>query len=196
MSRKTFDKLASTLGLMLAVLLAVAGGLLTWGANFTSNEVKTQLAAQKITMPGATGNPKDDAATVKFFKDNAGKPMTTVKQAHMYADHFIAFHLSNIGGGKTYSELSAQEMGVAAQLAADPKNATLIAEDQALQGKVATVFKGESLRGMLLNAYAFGTLGVIAQLSAYAAFIGALLFLLLALMGFAHLRRVEDGDAI
>ena len=196
MNRKTFDKLASALGLMLAILLVVAGGLLTWGANFTSNEVKSQLSAQKITMPGATGNPKDNAATVKFFKENAGKQMTTGKQAQMYADHFIAFHLTNIGGGKTYSELSGQEMGVAAQLAKTPKDAALIAQDQALQGKVATVFKGESLRGMLLNAYAFGTLGIIAQVSAYAAFIGALLFLLLALMGFAHLRRVEDGDAI
>ena len=196
MSRKTFDKLASTFGLMLAVLLAVAGGLLTWGANFTSNEVKTQLSEQKITMPAATGNPKDDATTVKFFKDNGGKQMTTGKQAQMYADHYIAFHLSNIGGGKTYSELSAQEMGVAAQLKQSPKDAALAAQDAQLQGQVATVFKGESLRGMLLNAYAFGTLGLIAQISAYAAFVGALLFLLLALMGFAHLRRVDEGEAI
>ena len=196
MSRKTFDKLASTLGLMLAVLLAVAGGLLTWGANFTSNEVKTQLSEQKITMPAATGNPADDATTVKFFKDNGGKQMTTGKQAQMYADHYIAFHLSNIGGGKTYSELSGQEMGVAAQLKQNPKDAALAAQDAQLQGQVATVFKGESLRGMLLNAYAFGTLGLIAQISSYAAFLGALLFLLLALMGFAHLRRVDEGEAI
>jgi len=196
MSRKTFDKLASTLGLMLAVLLAVAGGLLTWGANFTSNEVKTQLSEQKITMPATTGNPQDSAATVQFFKDNGGKMMTTGKQAEMYADHYIAFHLVHIGGGKTYSELSGQEMGVAAQLKADPKNAALAAQDAQLQGQVATVFKGETLRSMLLNAYAFGTLGLIAQVSAYAAFVGALLFLLLALMGFAHLRRVEEGEAI
>ena len=49
---------------------------------------------------------------------------------------------------------------------------------------------------MLLNAYAFWQLGQIAMYSAIAAFAGGLLFLVLALMGFAHLRKVAADEAI
>jgi hypothetical protein len=43
MKRRTFDRIVSFVGLGLSVFLLVAAGLLNWGANFTSNEVKTQL---------------------------------------------------------------------------------------------------------------------------------------------------------
>ncbi len=58
MRRKTFDLLAVIGGLVLAVVLAVAGGLLLWGHNFVSDQVHTQLAAQKIVFPPA-GSPID-----------------------------------------------------------------------------------------------------------------------------------------
>jgi len=122
--------------------------------------------------------------------------MTTGKQAQMYADHYIAFHLTGIGAGKVYSELSGQEMGVKAQLAADPKNASLAAQVATLDGQVNTVFKGESLRGMLLNAYAFWQLGQIAMIASWVSYVGGLIFLILALMGFAHSRRKSEDAAI
>jgi hypothetical protein len=65
-----------------------------------------------------------------------------------------------------------------------------------LAGKVATVFKGETLRGLLLNAYAFGTIGMIAGIAAIAAFVGAALFLLLALLGLFHARRTDPTEEI
>ena len=196
MKRKAFDTLASTIGALLGVVLITAGGLLTWGGTFANNQVKDQLAAQKITMPAATHNPKEDPSVTKFFAAHGNTLMTTGKEAQMYADHYIAFHVSGIGGGKVYSELSGEEIGLKAQLAADPKNAELAAKVTALDATVNTVFKGESLRGMLLNAYAFWQLGQIAMISAWVSYLGGVLFLILAALGFAHARRVSASDAL
>src|ERR1700690_1608561 len=156
MRRRTFDALMVFAGLVLTAILLVAGGLLTWGHVFVNNEVHSQLAAQKIVFPPAgsaaiTALPKADAAAMTVY---AGQAMTTGAQAQAYADHFIAVHLGEIGGGLTYSQLSAKSM-------ADPKNV-------ALAGEVATVFKGTTLRGMLLNAYGFWEMGQIAWIAAIA----------------------------
>ncbi|HEX2319073.1 MAG TPA: hypothetical protein VHJ18_08845 [Streptosporangiaceae bacterium] len=180
MRRRTFDALMVAAGLALAAVLLVAGGLLTWGHTFVSNEVHTQLAAQKIVFPPAASDsvkslPKADAAAMRVY---AGQEMTTGAQAQTYSEHFIAVHLSEIGGGLTYSQLSAKAM-------ADPTNTKLA--DQ-----VATVFKGTTLRGMLLNAYAFWQMGQIALFGAIAAFAGAALMLILSLAGAWHLRRTPE----
>src|SRR5215472_1232827 len=140
MRKRTFDALVAVAGLALAAILLVAGGLLTWGHAFTNSQVHNQLAAQKIYFPAASSPeikalPAADATAMKQY---AGQLMTTGAQAQTYADHFIAVHLREIGGGLTYSQLSAAAM-------AQPKNA-------ALAGQVETVFKGTTLRGMLLNA--------------------------------------------
>ena len=110
----------------------------------------------------------------------AGQPMTTGAQAKVYADNFIAFHLSKMGG--TYSQLSAKSL-------AQPNNAKLAA-------LVDTVFKGTTLRGMLLNAYAFWQMGQIMLIAAIVAFIGAGLFLILSILGFLHARWVSPGTEV
>jgi hypothetical protein len=180
MRRRTFDALMVAAGLALTAVLLVAGALLTWGHTFVSNEVHSQLAAQKIVFPPASSDaitslPKADAAAMRTY---AGQQMTTGAQAQTYSEHFIAVHLSEIGGGLTYSQLSAKAM-------ADPTNTKLA--DQ-----VATVFKGTTLRGMLLNAYAFWQIGQIALIAAVASFAGAALLLILSLAGAWHLRRVPE----
>ena len=174
MRRKTFDVLTSAVGLALAVIMLVAGGLLLWGHNFINNEVHNQLAAQKIVFP-ANNSPAIKAPEFAAMHQYAGQLMTTGAQAEVYADHFIANHLKVIGGGLTYSQLSAKAI-------AQPKNA-------ALAGQVATVFKGETLRGLLLNAYAFGTMGMLAGIAAIVAFAGGIVLLILSALGFAHQRR-------
>jgi hypothetical protein len=177
MRRRTFDALATTAGLIIAVVLLVAGVLLTWGHSFVTSEVHNQLAAQKIYFP-TTGDPefkalpKADAAAMGAY---AGQLMTTGAQAETYADHFIAYHLTLIGGGKTYSQLSAESL-------AQPSNT-------ALATQVQTVFRGDTLRSMLLNAYAFWKIGEIALVAAIAAWAGAALMLTLSVLGFLHLRR-------
>jgi len=177
MRRKTFDAIATMAGLVLAVVLAIGGGLLLWGHSVVSTDVHNQLAAQKIVFPAA-GSPEikalpaADAAAMTAY---AGQTMTTGAQAQAYADHFIAVHLTEIGGGKTYSQLSAAAM-------AQPKNT-------ALAGQVATIFKGTTLRGMLLNAYGWWQMGQIMLVSAFVAFGAAALFLILSLFGFWHISR-------
>src|SRR5215467_5489103 len=177
MSRRTFDALMVYVGLALAAILVVAGGLLAWGHAFTSNQVHNQLAAQKIVFPAANSPeikalPKADAAPMKVY---AGQMMTNGAQAQAYANHFIAVHLREAAGGMTYSQVSYLAM-------IHPKNAKYAAED-------ATLFKGTALRGMLLNAYGFWELGQIALIGAVVSFVGAALLLILSVLGVWHLRR-------
>jgi hypothetical protein len=182
MRRRTFDALTSTAGLALAAILLVAGGLLVWGHSFVDNQVSTQLSAQKIVFP-TRANPEFKAlppADAAAMGQYAGQTMTTGAQAKVYADNFIAFHLSKMGG--TYSQLSAQSL-------AQPNNVKLAA-------LVNTVFKGTTLRGMLLNAYAFWQMGVIAFWGALVSFIGAGILLILSAFGLYHARRVPPTAEI
>jgi hypothetical protein len=178
MRRLTFDILMATAGLFLAVTLIAAGGLLTWAHSYIGNQVHTQLAAQQIYFPAA--NSKAVAAPeFAAMRQYGGQQLTTGAQAEVYADHFIANHLKAIGDGKTYAQLSAESI-------AQPKNVALAAQ-------VNTVFKGETLRGLLLNAYAFGTMATIAGIAAIAAFIAAAVMLLLSGLGLMHARRVSPA---
>ena len=184
MRRRTFDALATMAGLVLAVVLAIGGGMLLWGHSVISTDVHNQLAAQKIVFPPANSAPIKElpAADAAAMNQYGGQLMTTGAQAETYADHFIAVHLKEIGGGKTYSQLSAAAM-------AQPKNAGLAAQ-------VAAIFKGTTLRGMLLNAYGWWQMGQIMLVSAFVAFGAAGLFLILSGLGFWHLRRATPESEI
>jgi len=128
-------------------ILAFVSGFAFWGSNFATSQVTTNLTAQKITFPAAGSAalkalPKADAAAMTVY---AGQPLTTGPQAETYADHFIRIHLIAIGGGQTYSQVSALSQ-------AAPTNAKLAAE-------VQTLFRGETLRGLLLNSYGWAQIG-------------------------------------
>jgi len=149
-------------GFAVAVLLAVAGGLLLWGSAYVHNTVQNQLAAQQIFFPPASAFAHPKAGTeitpsmIPSVSQYAGEQLLTGQQAEAYADHFIAVHISDMAGGKTYSQLSA------ASLAA-PNNTQLA-------GLVATVFKGETLRSMLLNAYGWWKVSQITYIASLVAF--------------------------
>jgi hypothetical protein len=176
MRRQTFDALMTMAGLVLATVLAVAGGLLFWAHTFVGDQVTSQLSAQQIYFPPAGSDSISDPAIKPYLSQYAGQQLTTGVQAKAYADHFIAVHIQEMTQGQTYAQLSAKSMAAP--------------NDTKLSGMVATVFKGETLRGLLLNAYAFGQMGTIALYGAIASFVGAGLLLLLSLLGLAHLRRV------
>jgi hypothetical protein len=178
MRRKTLDALLTTGGLVVAAVLLIAGGLLTYGHSFVHNEVKTQLAAQQIYFPAKGSAGLDVPAIEPYLSKYAGKQLLNGPEAKAFADHYIAVHLNEAGGGKTYAQLSTLAQ-------ADPTNTALAAQ-------VATAFKGETLRGMLLNAYAFDTMGELALIAAIVSFVGAGLMLLLSGLGFLHLRK-EPG---
>ena len=174
MRRKTFDTLVSVTGLVLAFMLVIAGGLLTWSAVFINGQVHDQLAAQKIFFPAA-GSDAIKGPEFAALQQYAGQQLTTGAQAEAYANHFIAVHLTEVAGGKTYAEISSASL-------ADPTNTQL-------QQQANTLFKGNALRGLLLNAYAFGTMGTIAGIAAVVAFVSAGVLMVLSFMGFAHARR-------
>ena len=182
MNRRTFDALMAGAGLVVAAVLIVAGALALWGHRFATDSVRDQLVAQKIYFP-AKGSPELASQDVgPYLNRYAGRQLTTGPQAKAYADHFIAVHLKEMSGGQTYAQLSAKAQ-------AQPNNAALAAQ-------VNTVFKGTTLRGMLLNAYAFWEIGRIALIAAYTAFAGAAIMLILSALGMRHLRRTAPTTEV
>ena len=179
MRRSAFDRLVSTEGLVLVPVLAVAGGLLTWAQRYINGQVRDQLAAQKIYFP-PSDTPELAAPEFEAVRQYAGQQLTNGDQAKAYADHFIANHLKAIGDGKTYAELSGEAM-------ARP-------DDPELTAAVQLMFRGETSRGLLLNAYAFGRMADIAGYAAIAAFAGAGLSLAFSILGFRHAGKATSGQ--
>jgi len=198
MKRRTFDRIVSFVGLGLSVFLFVAAALLNWGASFTDESVATQLSQQKITMPDK------DSAGFKALSEEAqtvlmpfsNLPLITGEQAQAYADYYIGSHLKGIAAGKVYSEVSGMALAASAKSKAEPANIALATEAGILMGQRTTLFMGETLRGLLLYSFAFWQIGQIAMYAAWAAAAGGLLMLVLSLLGFAHLRRVEADATI
>ena len=198
MKRRTFDRIVSFVGLGLSIFLFVAAALLNWGASFADESVATQLSQQKITMPDA------ESAGFKSLPQEAQDvlapfskmPLTTGKQAQAYADFYIGSHLKGIAGGKVYSEVSGAALAASGKSKAEPTNVALATEAGVLMGQRTSLFMGETLRGLLLYSFAFWQIGQIAMYAAWAAAVGGALMLVLTLLGFAHIRRVEADATI
>jgi len=185
--RATLDKLISWTGLLLAVFLLVAGGLLTWAASFAGSQVHDQLAMQDITMPAkAQLETKSQHTALDKY---AGQKMTTGAQAKAFADHYILVHMNAAGGGQTYEEVSGKYITMTDAQKASP-------EGQKLAGLRQTLFMGNTLRGELLTAYAFAKLGTIAGYAAIASFAGAAFLFALGLMGLVHAKRARETAAV
>jgi hypothetical protein len=190
MKRRTLDLVVSVGGLLLAGLLLIGGLVLTSNANFANTYVTQQLSEQKITFKTAdtlTAEEKQQACLVTY----AGKALTTGKQAECYANNFIAVHLQGIAGGKTYAEIGDVQTQLKAQItAAQSSKAANVADLQKqltdLTAARETVFKGETLRGLLLTSYGFSEFGAKAALAATVAYLAAGLMFLLALAGLVH----------
>ena len=151
-------------------ILAFVSGFAFWASSFATTTVHDQLAAQQIYFPAAgsaalTSLPKVDNVAMTHY---AGQQLLTGQQAEVYANNFINVHLSEMAGGQTYAQLSAAAM-------ADPTNTKLA-------GEVATAFKGDTLRSILLNAYGWWQVGQFAWYAAIGlavaavAVLGAFLF--------------------
>jgi hypothetical protein len=192
MQRKVFDVLVSAGGALMVLVLVVAGALLMVGYNFANNNVHSQLAEQQITFPAqaAFAHPvaggEITPSMIGTVSKYAGQELTTGQQAQVYANDFIAVHLNEIGGGKTYSQLSAQAMAL-------PKGS---AAYTAAEAKVQTVFQGTTLRGLLLEAYGFSVFATIAFWGAIAAFVVAGLMALLVLFGVLHARKTDEAKEL
>jgi hypothetical protein len=197
MRRKSFDVLVSVGGLLLTLVLVAAGALLLWGYTFTNNTVHNQLSQQQIYFPTKTELALAKPASpghfseitpqmVPYLAPYAGQQLTNGAQAQVYADNFIGGHLQQIGGGKTYSQLSSAAMAL-------PKGS---AAYTAAEATVQTMFQGTTLRGMLLNAYGFWQMGQIALVAAIVSFALAVVTLVLSGLGLWHHRRVPAEEEI
>ena len=112
MKRRTLDVIFSVGGVLLAALVLVLGLVLQNQANFAKNYVRDQLTAQKITFTPAD-KLTDEEKQATCIVANAGQPLTTGEQAACYANHYIAVHLAEVNGGKTYSETSTESRAAA-----------------------------------------------------------------------------------
>ncbi len=181
------------MGFGLATFLLISAGLLNWGASFASDAVSSQLQAQEITLPGVTGNADESEEVTNFFAENGEKIMSNAVQAQMYADHYLGFHLSKM---PTYAAASSASRAANAAMATTLADLDLKAEAATKQATVDTVFKGTMLRGTLLTAYAFGTLGSIAEIATLVSLTGALVMLFLSILGLVHIRRTPEDATI
>ena len=185
MSRKVFDVLTSTGGVVAVVVLVIAGGLLTWGHSFVSSSVHDQLARQQVYFPSKAAFAHPKAGTeitpsmIPSVSKYAGQQLLTGEQAKVYADDFIAMHLSEMPYGGVYSKVSA------AARAAKPGSAAATK----LTALEQTSFQGTTLRGLLLEAYAFSEIGQVMLWGAIASFILAAISAVLIGLGFWHARR-------
>jgi hypothetical protein len=182
MQRRIFDLMLSAGGVVLAVVLLAAGGLLFWGYRFADGSVREQLAAQRIFFPPPESEALADPEIGPYLNQYAGQQLLTGEQARAYADHFIAVHLKDVAGGKTYAEVSA----LARENPDDPE----------LQAQVQTLFRGETLRGLLLNAYGWWKMGQLALIGSIVAFALGGLMVVLSALGFWHLRRVPPTEQV
>ena len=192
MKRKTFDKLVSYVGLGLAALLFIFAGLLNFGANFANDSVQSQLSNQNIAFPAAEAMPSETKDQLAKW---AGMQVITGEMARDYSDLYIWEHMkgsaiSVMGKPATYSEVSGAYMGLVRGGSTDVEKIKQYGDLR------ESLFMGNTLRGMLLQAYAFGTLGVIAGYAAIASLVGGIIFLLLAIAGLMHIRRTPEDATI
>jgi hypothetical protein len=175
MDRRAWDRIVSSAGAVLAVILLVLGGAAIYGGNFGQDNVRDRLAPQNISFPPAEAMTPEELALVGDF---AGAKVDTGSEAEAFS-RYIGLHLSEVNEGATYSETSgaAREEGLDPTVAAD------------LQVKADTLFKGETLRSILLNAYGWWTAATIAVYAGYLMIVAGILFAVLGFLGFRHAKR-------
>ena len=190
--RRTVDTLLVAAGVVVSAVLIAAGVLLTWGNNFAEDYVGDELTAQHIFFPDQAALEEDGRADLTQY---AGEQVTTGSEAEAYAS-YIDGHLTGIADGATYADMgptvrAAQDAVTAAQDAGE--NEATIAELQAtadeLSGQRDSLFKGETLRGLLLSTFAWSTIGRIAGIAAIVAFVAAGVMLVLVVAGLVHRSR-------
>ena len=181
MRRRTFDYFVSWTGALLSVVFIVAGIGMFIGYNFTNSQVRNQLVEQKVYFPTKTQADYRDLVAAHETQ-YAGKEVLTGSAAEIFADKIIGVDTLAISGGKTYAQLSAASL-------ADPSNT-------ALANQVELVFRGDTLRGLLLNAYAFGFMGLIALYGAIGMMLAALIMIVLTMLGFRHYLKADPSDVM
>ena len=190
LDRRTIDKVLIAFGAVLTAALVVAGSLLSWGANFSADYVDDELSSQNISFPPAEALEEEGRTDLLKY---AGEAVNTGPEAEAYAS-YIDGHLEGIADGKTYAEID--DRGAAAAVeqaresgASEAEIEELQATADRLKGRRDSLFRGETLRGLLLSSFAWSTIGRIAGIAAWVAYAGAVVMAALVVAGLVHLRR-------
>jgi hypothetical protein len=182
MDRKTWDRLVSSAAAVVAVALIVLGGMAIYGGQFGRNSVRDRLVPEQVAFPPLSAMTPQEQAEVGNF---AGQVVDTGPEAEAFS-RYIAGHLAEVNGGKTYAETSAaaRQPGLDAKTAAD------------LQVKADILFKGETLRSILLNAYGWWTVSTLALWAGIAMIIAGVALGALSILGFRHASRVDPETVV
>jgi hypothetical protein len=185
--RRTVDKLLIAFGVIAAMVLAAVGGLLTWGSTFAGDYVQDELESQNIFFPDEASLAEEGREDLVQYADGQ---VTTGQEAEAYAS-YIDGHLQGIADGQTYSQIddrgAAQAVVEAEEAGASTEEiAELQATADELRGQRDSLFRGETLRGLLLSTYAWSTVG---RIAAWVAFVGAAVMLALVVAGVLHVKR-------
>lgn len=201
MKRRTFDSILSVTGFVLAAVLLAAGALLNWGATFAKDTVKAQLVAQQITFGPAESfadectKPLAEWADKTVDSGEAAEAYSSLIKCHMQA----AYVGAGLSADETYASLG-RARALAGEVAAMPETTQAEKDAKAVkQAEVDTLnnlrseiaFKGETLRSILLTAYAFGTIGTVAGIASIVAYGLAALMFILSILGVLHLKRTS-----
>jgi hypothetical protein len=200
MKRKTLDIGMSSGGVLLAALAIILGFVFQANADFATSYVRDQLSDQKISFP-AVENLTEAESGVSCLIEYAGTVLDSGKKSECYANEFIGDHLKGIGGGETYASLGTPQRELQSQVDAAKKanDSTLVsleADLAKISGQRETMFKGETLRGLLLTTYGFSVLGEKAALAAMIAFFAAAILLLASGAGFIHALSTQKGKKL
>lgn len=177
MDRKNWDQIVSGAGAVVAAVLVVLGAMAIYGGSFGRDNVRDRLAPQNIVFPPADAMTPEERAEVGEY---AGEKVDTGAEAEAYS-RYIGGHLAAVNDGKTYSETSAEARALEED---DPARAELDA-------KVQTLFRGETLRSILLNAYGWWTVATITLWAGVAAVAAGIVLGILAVLGFRHAAKVD-----
>jgi hypothetical protein len=190
--RRTIDKFLIMFGAVTTAVLVVAGGLLSWGNNFSGDYVHRELSAQNVYFPDAAALTKEGRTDLL---GRAGTQVLDGRGAEAYAG-YIDGHLKGIAGGATYADLGKTETAAKAAVTNAKANgasaeeiARLQAESDNVTNQRNTLFKGETLRGLLLTSYAWSKVGEIAGIAAIVSFSAAAVMAALVVAGLVHMRR-------
>jgi hypothetical protein len=181
LDRGAWDRIISGAGLVVGIALIVLGAAAVYGGLFGRENVQDRLEPQKVFFPPLDAMAPEERVIVGDF---AGEQVDTGSEAEAYS-RYIGIHLAEVNEGKTYAETSAEARaeGIEPDAAAE------------LQGRADTLFKGETLRAILLNAYGWWTVATIALYTGIALGIAGLILVALAILGFRHARAVSASTA-
>jgi hypothetical protein len=193
MKRRTLDIMFSVGGLAVAALLLVMGVVLTGNANFAKDYTEDQLSAQQVKFKAADKLTDAEKAGAPCAIGYAGQTLRTGKQAECYSK-YIGVHVASTAEGRTYATQGDYVNGLKAELAAaqkaNPQDPAKIADlnSKITAGTTAreTLFKGETLKGLLLTSYGFSVFGEKGSQAANVAYLVSGLMLLLSLAGLYH----------